>query len=73
MVIPIIGFRDFWRETKFWLTVVLLGVLQVPLVFVMRPLIERLKFSFMFTFGIFDCVLMVLAISWVCSGANENA
>lgn len=71
MVIPIIGFRDFWNEVRFWITVVLLGALQVPLVFFVRPLIERLKFQFMFTFGVFDCALMVLALSWVCS-ENEN-
>lgn len=67
MIIPIIGFRDFWNEGKFWITVLLLGAAQVPLVILLRPLIDQLKFPFMFTFGIFDCVLVVLAISWVCS------
>ena len=31
MVIPIIGFRDFWNEGRFWITVLLLGAAQVPL------------------------------------------
>jgi hypothetical protein len=73
MIIPIIGFRDCWREARFWITVVLLGVGQVPLVIGVRPLMEQLKFPFMFTFGIFDCVLVALAISWVCSQQNEKS
>ena|SRR3989442_4548090 len=73
MVIPIIGFRDFWNEGRFWITVVLLGLVQVPLVIEVRPLMERLKFPFMFTFGIFDCVLVALAISWVCSEHNGKS
>ena len=67
MIIPIIGFRAFWTEARFWVTVVLLGAAQVPLVLAVGPLLQQLKFPFMFTFGIFDCALMVLAISWVCS------
>src|SRR5207237_439625 len=31
MVIPIMGFRDFWNEGRFWITVLLLGAAQVPL------------------------------------------
>lgn len=67
MILPIIGFRDFWTEGKFWVTVILLGAAQVPLVILLRPLIERFKFPLMFTFGILDCALVAFAISWVCS------
>ena len=31
MLIPILGFRDLWKEARFWITIVLLGVLHVPL------------------------------------------
>jgi hypothetical protein len=41
MVFPIIGFRDFWTDGRFWITVILLGVLQVPLVIAVRPLMEQ--------------------------------
>jgi hypothetical protein len=73
IVIPIIGFRDFWNNGRFWITVALLGVAQVPLVTGVRPLMEQLKFPFMFAFGILDCALMVLAISWVCSGRSGKS
>jgi len=63
MVIPIIGFRDFWNSGRFWITIALLGVLQVPLVMGVRPLMEQLKFPFMLTFGILDCALMIAAVS----------
>jgi len=67
ITIPIIGFRDFWAEWRFWITIVIIGAFQVPLVILVRPLVEQLKFPFLFTFGIFDCVLVVLGVSWVCS------
>ena len=73
VIIPIIGFRDFWNEGRFWITVFLLGAAQVPLVIVVRPLIDQLKFPLMFAFGIVDCVLVALAISWVCSERNGES
>jgi len=65
MIIPVIGFRDFWGEGKFWITVLILGAAQVPLVIEVRPWVG--KFPSMVAFGVFDCVLVALAISWVCS------
>ena len=73
MIIPIIGFRDFWNSGRFWVTIVLLGVLQVPLVIGVKPLMEQLKFPFMFTFGMLDCALVALAISWVCSERGKKS
>ena len=67
MTIVIIGFRTFWYEVRFWITLILLGVFQVPLVLLVSPMMEQLKFPFMFVFGIADTVLLGLAISWVCS------
>lgn len=67
MLVPILGFRDFWKSSRFWVTALLLGVAQVPLVVVARPLMDKLKFPFMLLFGIFDCLAVALALSWVCS------
>lgn len=67
MVVPIIGFRDCWKERRFWLAIAALGVAQVPLVIELGPLMEQLKFPLMFAFGILDSVLVAVAISWICS------
>jgi hypothetical protein len=72
IVLPIIGFRDFWNERNFWITASLLAVAQVPLVMALGPLMEKLGFPFMFTFGICDGVLIACAISWVCSEHTRN-
>ena len=72
MVIPILGFRDLWKESKFWITIALLGVLQVPLVVGVGPWMEQLKFPLMLMFGIVDCALMIAAVSWVCSEGSEE-
>jgi|SRR5581483_5812946 len=72
ITIPVIGYRDFWNKGRFWITVFVLAMFQVPLVIAVRPLIEKLKFPFMLMFGLFDCVLVALAISWVCSENSEK-
>jgi hypothetical protein len=72
MAFPIIGFRDFWTDGRFWITVILLGVLQVPLVIAVLPLLEQLKFPFMLMFGILDGFVVVVIISWVCSDERSG-
>jgi hypothetical protein len=67
---PIFAYRDFWDQSRFWITIGLLAVVQVPLVIIVQPLMEALKFPFMLTFGLLDCALMVAAVSWVCSGRD---
>jgi hypothetical protein len=67
LIIPIVGFRDFWGMARFWATVCLLTLVQVSLVIGMRPVSHRLGLPFMLGFGILDCALVIAAISWVCS------
>jgi hypothetical protein len=71
-LIPVFGFRDLWREARFWITILLLGVLQIPLVMAVGSLVEQLKFMFMLAFGIFDCALIIAVVSWVCSEENDQ-
>jgi hypothetical protein len=62
MVLPIIGFRDFWNRWKFWTTVVVFAVLQVPMVLLMRPLVGKSGFPLSYAFGILDCALVIAGI-----------
>jgi hypothetical protein len=73
MIIPIIEFRDFWNEARFWITVFLLILIQVPLVIELKPLIGRQGFPLMLAFGIFDCVLVASVLWWVCSGKSTRS
>jgi hypothetical protein len=72
LIIAIIGFREFWNDWRFWITVCLMGFLQVPLVLVINPKIERLGFGFMFTFAILDFFFVAFAISWICAQAKRK-
>ena len=71
MIVPILGYREFWNEWKFWITVALLGVLQVPLALTVRALMEQQGLPFMLTFGIVDCLLVAAVLSFVCP-TREN-
>ncbi len=73
MVLPVIGFRDFWNVWKFWITVVALAVLQVPLVHVLRPVVEKSGFVFLYGFSILDCTLVAAVIFHVCCKTGSDA
>lgn len=73
MVIPIVGFRACWNELRFWITVVLLGAAQVPLVMLMNPMLDQSGFALLFAFGALDSALVVIAIWWVCSDGKETS
>src|SRR6516162_10185307 len=72
VILPIIGFRNYWNEVRFWITVLLLGAIQVPIVLLINPIMEEVKFPFLFAFGVLDCVLVALAIFWICSKVDEG-
>ena len=72
MLIPIIVFRPSWNELRFWITVILLGAAQVPLVMRMNPMLDRSGFASQFAFGTLDCALVVIVIWWVCSASKET-
>jgi hypothetical protein len=73
ILIPIIGFRDYWTEWRFWITIALLALVQVPLVLTLAPFIERLKFQGLFAFGIIDCVLIAAAVSFSARNPKSGA
>jgi hypothetical protein len=63
ILVPILGFRDLWNDTKFWMMLLLLGVLQVALVYLANPYLERLSFIEFFPIAILNCVVVVSAMS----------
>lgn len=73
VIAPVLGYRKFWHQGRFWITAVLLSALQVPLVILLRPTIDKFRFLALLSFGVVDCVLITLAISWVCSQSKEGA
>lgn len=67
VIIPVIGFRDFWKNARFWVTVFVLVAAQVPLVVYLNPFIEQYGLLWMLAFGIADCLLVASALSFICS------
>jgi hypothetical protein len=63
LLLPVIGFRDFWNSWKLWATVLAFAVLQVSMVLLMRPLLEKSGFPLTYAFGIHDCAFVAAAIS----------
>jgi hypothetical protein len=72
IVLPMIGFRDFWKAWKFWVTIALLISFQIPLVIVLRPRMGNAGLPCLYAFAILDCFLVVSAIYFVCSGNDDE-
>jgi hypothetical protein len=63
----ILQFRRFWNQSRFWITVSFLVLVQIPLVIAVRPLIERAGSFYMLAFGIVDGLFVIVVIVLVCS------
>lgn len=70
MLLAILGFRDFWSSWRFWVTVALLTLFQIPLVMALRPRMERAGLPWLYALTIIDCFVDVAAIYFACS-AND--
>jgi hypothetical protein len=71
VILPIIGFRDLWNTSKFWLSVAALAVLQVPVVVALRPFVSG--FPLLFAFAVVDCALVIAGISVMCRNNGDDA
>src|SRR5262249_44472180 len=60
VLLPIIGFREFWREWSFWATLSAFALLQVPFVLAVRAFVEKPGFPLLYAFTILDCVFVIL-------------
>ena len=73
VVVPILQFRKFWSQRRFWITVSILAVIQVPLVAAAQPLIERLRAVFLLEFGIIDGLVVIAVILLTCSRSSGES
>ncbi|MGH9545371.1 MAG: hypothetical protein ACRD23_09165, partial [Terriglobales bacterium] len=72
IVLPIIGFREFWSEWRFWAALGALALLQVPLVLAVRAFVEKPGFPLLYALTVLDCIFVVLGLSYVCC-TDESA
>jgi hypothetical protein len=63
----IIYYRKGGKPHRFWVTVMLLTLVQIPLVIAVRPLVEQFQLVFMIVFAVADCVFVAFALNWMCS------
>ena len=66
VVLPIIGFREFWNKWRFWAALSALSLLQLPFVLAVRAFVEKPVFPLLYVLTIFDCVIVILGLSYAC-------
>lgn len=72
MIVPVIGLRNFWKKATFWLTVVLLGIAQAPIVIYVSPVLDHSGFPSLLAFAISDCFFVTVALLFICSLFEES-
>lgn len=72
VVIPTIYYRPQWRHRWFWLVVIPIAVLQVPMIIVAKPLMDQLKFVALTVFAILDGCLVAVVVNWVSPKSQEG-
>lgn len=75
LVVPILlrQFREFWSQRRFWITVALLAVIQVPLVIAVRRPIEQAGRLYSLAFAIIDTMFVGATILLVCSKSSGES
>jgi hypothetical protein len=73
IVIPILMKRRYWRETWFWMTMLAMSVLQIPLIILARPLMDQMKFAFNIVFGTADVFVVAAALNFVCPYRSSDS
>jgi len=66
VAIPTLQFRVWWKKGRFWATVALLTIAQVPLVNAVHQLADRLRSAFLLAFGVVDGLCVIAVILYVC-------
>ncbi|MGA8215376.1 MAG: hypothetical protein WB799_17395 [Candidatus Sulfotelmatobacter sp.] len=74
VVVPVLlrQFRRFWSMGRFWLTVSLLAIVQVPLVIAIRPWVDQHGRSSTLLFVVVDVMFVGGMILWVCSKSSPD-
>ena len=67
VILTMIAKHRYWQFRWFWITFALLVILQVPLMILIKPLMDYLKFFFMWLVAIIDFAAMGLVIEVVAS------
>jgi len=72
LVVPISlrQFREFWTRSSFWITVLLLAIIQVPLVIAVRFPMQQGGPYYSLAFGIGDVLCVGFVILFVCSKSS---
>lgn len=65
-------FREFWRQIRFWITVLLLAALQVPLVIAVRLPMHQVRPYYSLAFVTIDGLVVGFVILFVCSRSEAK-
>jgi hypothetical protein len=65
ILIPVLKYQRFWHRLWFWLTIIALSILQVPLVILTRPLMDEFKLGFNLLLATVDGIFVILVVNWI--------
>lgn len=74
LVLPIFmrQFREFWGQSRFWITVSLMAIIQIPLVIAVRLPMHHGRPYYSLAFVIIDGLVVCFVILFVCSKSDTK-
>src|ERR1035438_8673382 len=65
IIVPTLKYQKYWHAQWFRLTIIVLSLTQIPLVILVRPLMERLRFGFNLLFVSMDAIAVIIAVNLI--------
>lgn len=72
LVVPVLLYRRYWHNIWFWITALLLGAIQVPLVALVRPYIEQERSFYMLALLMGDGLFVIVVVALVAQFQSDG-
>jgi len=70
--VPVLGFRAFWREWRFWTATALLLLVNVPVILALGGTLESWNAFGTLAFAVVYGLFALVVLSRVCDGISRN-
>jgi hypothetical protein len=65
-------YRAFAVRRQFWVTVLVLSLVQVPVVIAIKPIVDEGRFPFILLFGALDCIAVIIVLSKASAATSQR-
>jgi len=72
IAVPTLQYRVLWNKVQFWITILLLAILQIPRVLAVHHFVNQFRGPFLLAFGIVDGLCVIAVIFYACFNSDRS-